>query len=518
MAKTQSYTLPDGTVIDNVPANMSRSEIAGRLIDAGYGSHFGTIDPTEGMSGLDKYRAGWGKWISERGTGISQRLGLTSDQDVEAMQRRDAPLMATSAGKSGYNSSAITNLMATAAIPGVNTLAGAAGVGATYGFSEPTTSKQDPIHNMLRSASLSAGGQVVGNIASGAAPLTNQLNPTQQRLIELGKQYGLSYPAAQQTGSKALQYFDTQLAALPGGGAMRKLYEKPHEQLASQVMKQAGVEGPATTETLKAAQKSTQDGFTNIFRDVNIVFDKQFINQINKLRNEANRLLAGNEPQRSTVMNQIDNLWFSAKPVAQNKMAIPGDVYQLSSRGTLREAGAGNGTTMGTILKQVQRSLDDLAARNLGKSAAGVAKDLRREYAIQKELAKIIPAAEARGGTFTPSGLLPGFGGAPGPMGDLAMLGKGLTTPPQSGTAPRQVMSALALGSAPALVTGSLPAAIAGLTAPWLLSTILSRPFVQKYLAQGHGLLSPKMQKLMTAGSRTGGLMSPTAIEEIYKE
>lgn len=85
------------------------------------------FDPTEGMSGFDKFMAGAGKAVVDTGMGLKQigagignRLGLVSDEtvsgiqaDIDERKRLDAPLMDTGAGMVGN----ITGHVAQFALP-----------------------------------------------------------------------------------------------------------------------------------------------------------------------------------------------------------------------------------------------------------------------------------------------------------------------------------------------------------------------------------------------------------------
>ena len=64
-----------------------------------------TYDPTEGMSGTDKFLAGAGKAMVDVGRGVRQYLpnsmGGLSNEDIAEARKLDAPLMKTGAGTAG---------------------------------------------------------------------------------------------------------------------------------------------------------------------------------------------------------------------------------------------------------------------------------------------------------------------------------------------------------------------------------------------------------------------------------
>lgn len=88
------------------------------------------VDPTEGMTTGEKFRAGMGKAFVDVGRGIGQAVGLVSSDDVNESKRLDAPLMKTTAGTVGNIAGNVAAFAPTAMIPGSNTVTGAALVGA----------------------------------------------------------------------------------------------------------------------------------------------------------------------------------------------------------------------------------------------------------------------------------------------------------------------------------------------------------------------------------------------------
>jgi hypothetical protein len=106
-----------------------------------------TFDPTEGMSGLDKFRAGMGKAFVDVGRGAGQLVGLVDREDVAESRKRDAALMNTGAGMGGNITGNLAALLPTAFIPGAATLPGAAAIGAVSGLMQPSTSTSETLMN-----------------------------------------------------------------------------------------------------------------------------------------------------------------------------------------------------------------------------------------------------------------------------------------------------------------------------------------------------------------------------------
>lgn len=147
-----------------------------------------SINPTDGMSGFEKFAAGAGKAIHDTGQGLGQLVGLTSRADVEETRKRDAPLMNSGAGMAGNIAGNIGMFLAPGgaamgagkvlskapqaaklaealtaggkAIIAPSGIPQAAAVGAAQGLVQPSTSTSETLMN---------GG--IGGAASAAMPL-----------------------------------------------------------------------------------------------------------------------------------------------------------------------------------------------------------------------------------------------------------------------------------------------------------------------------------------------------------
>jgi hypothetical protein len=124
-------------------------------------------DPTEGMSGLDKFRAGVGKAFVDIGRGAGQLVGAVSRDDVAESRRLDSSLMNTGAGVAGNLAGNVALLAPTAMIPGAATIPGAAAIGAATGALQPSVSTKETITNMALGGAGGASGQAIANKVPG---------------------------------------------------------------------------------------------------------------------------------------------------------------------------------------------------------------------------------------------------------------------------------------------------------------------------------------------------------------
>lgn len=107
------------------------------------------IDPTEGMSGAQRFFAGVGKGMTDVARGVGQAVGLVSREDIAESRKLDEALMNTGAGTAGNIVGALASYLPTALIPGANTLAGASAIGAASGLLAPSASTGETAMNTV---------------------------------------------------------------------------------------------------------------------------------------------------------------------------------------------------------------------------------------------------------------------------------------------------------------------------------------------------------------------------------
>jgi len=144
-----------------------------------------TADPTEGMSPLQLGLAGAGKAMTDLGRGVGQKLGLVSTDDIAESRRLDDALMKTGGGRAGHLAGSVVAALPTAAIPGVNGLAGAAGVGALLGWAQPHLTSGEAVADTLGGYVGGAAGNIAGRaLQSGYGLVKSTLQP----FFESGRQ------------------------------------------------------------------------------------------------------------------------------------------------------------------------------------------------------------------------------------------------------------------------------------------------------------------------------------------
>lgn len=103
---------------------------------------------TDEMNGVRQFAAGMGKGMTDVARGIGQMTPFVSRSDVRESRELDAPLMRTGAGVAGNIAGTVIPMLPTAMIPGANTMAGSAAIGAGLGLLSPSESTRETLKNI----------------------------------------------------------------------------------------------------------------------------------------------------------------------------------------------------------------------------------------------------------------------------------------------------------------------------------------------------------------------------------
>lgn len=130
---------------------------------------FDGYDPTEDMSGGQRFMAGIGKGITDVGRGLGQMVGVVNREDVKDARRLDRALMNTGAGMAGAITGTVATALPTAFIPGAGTIGGAAAIGGALGLAAPSESTGETLKNLGLGGVLGPASVVAGRVIGGAA-------------------------------------------------------------------------------------------------------------------------------------------------------------------------------------------------------------------------------------------------------------------------------------------------------------------------------------------------------------
>lgn len=289
--------------------NPSEYDPASPQFQAKYGS-------TSGMGTGEKMLAGAGKAFVDLGRGAQQvyagiadtvaprqqnLAGLVSGQaplsrvdelrqKVAQSRQSDAPLMQSTAAKIGNIGSNVLTAIPALAIPGANTVAGAALVGAGMGFMQPSASTQETLTNTGVGAVAGTGGQWLGNRISTAvtnrlaarqtAAQTNQaLNADRDAILARSHAEGYVVPPTAVNPSAAA----TVAESIAGKAATRQAAEAANARVSNRLVAQdlgLPANAPITRQALEGVRARAGQVYQQVRNTGTIATDAQFAQDI----------------------------------------------------------------------------------------------------------------------------------------------------------------------------------------------------------------------------------------------
>lgn len=458
-------------------------------------------DPTEGMSGIEKFLAGAGKAMVDTGRGLGSLVGIVSQEDIDAAKKRDAALMNTGAGIGGNVVGNIATMLAPGAALGVagkaahlptlvnaaramtvpRTVAGGTALGGAMGAVQPVASDESRERNIMAGA---AGG-FLGNAAPKAvgAIIKPNIAPEAQALLR----EGVPLTPGQILGgmAKAAEEKATSVPIVGGAiaGAQRRSVEGYNRAAYNRVLGNIGE---------KAGDKVGHEGVAATGDAVSRAYNKL----LPKLRGELDADLAGS-------IDDIAARLAAELPPPPVGMHAAGGAKQyetIVNRYVLGRFTGKDGAISGEAFKKIESDLSRIARGYVGSQAAEVrqlgyalndtnaalremlvrhnpdkADALKAINAAWADLVRVEGAAGRVGskeGIFTPAAMTGSVKGADrsvrhrafsrgeARMQDFAKAGEKVmgSRYPDSGTAGRgaQIATAVAAAHQPALLAGLL--------------------------------------------------------------
>lgn len=455
-----------------------------------------TVDPTQGMSGTEKFAAGAGKAVVDLGRGVRQiaeeseqareqndrllfgkpmgsperRAQLKSESDtrlkelqgeIEESRRLDAPLMKTGAGMAGNLAGNVAAAVPTAFIPGANTLTGSALIGSGLSALSPVTQDESRIQNAATGAVAGGIGYGAGKLlARGLRPIVPAVDKEQAALVKAAAQSGIPLRASQTTGSKPLALTESVMENLPftsGNQIAQKSAQKSAFNTA--VLKKAGIISDKATPEVLATQKKSLGGVFEDIAERNVIdFNKGVTDKLADIGQEASRRLAKPEP----ITNTIDDILSDV-----NKSGfLDGKKYQ-GWRETLGRMARGNDSEA-HYASQVKRTLDSAFSSQISGADAAAWKQASTQYGNLKNIMQAMGGAgkDSITGNIPPSQLAAaltrqvgkeGKALGRGDLNELSNVGRSFISEnlPDSGTAQRTFYQNLLTGN----LAGAIPGA-----------------------------------------------------------
>lgn len=373
-----------------------------------------------------------------------------------------------------------------------------------------------------------AGAFAPGLLSKAVTPLP--IDAQRAKAVATLQNEGIPLTAGQKTGSKPLQWAESALSDVPlAGGKAKAIQEAQGEALTAAALKRAGTTANrATPEVLEETYKRIGGDFDRLAAGANARIDQQFANDLGKITTDYVHLTP--KGTRAPIADHIVN---SLIDHAKNSGGvITGEQYKTLRSLIGRNLKSTRDPELTGFLKGVQNSIDDLMMRSAGPDTAAAWKNARSQYRnyIAIENAAGRAGENAAMGLISPSALrgavknqgARSYAHGGGDLSEIARAAEGVMKPlPNSGTAPRNLVTFLTGGGA---MSGSPATAAAMIAGPAISGRVLmSRP-VQAYLAnqvmpkaaarfpslaqpQGLGLLDQIIAKGLVTSPVSSGLL-----------
>jgi hypothetical protein len=415
-----------------------------------------------------------------------------------ATNRKLDPVMRTTAGQVGYTGAALVPAVASAFIPGANTLTGAALIGGGMGALQPVGEGDSRGLNVAGGAAAGYVGQGAFNLVGRVAqPVKTALNKAESRAVQLLRDKGVSLSVGQQTGSRAAQSVERTLADNPASAAaMGRQGQRFKETFTRAALRTVGENADgATPEVLGRA--ATRIG--KVFDDVSGKYDldvtsTQVANSLNALERKAGEELL-NDPRIATQIGKV------REAAQQNGGKLDGVAYK-NLKTTLDNLSKQQ--NVGPYASELREILDDAlhqAAKGTPDySRLQVARSQYRNLQAIADVAdttanaQVTPAALAqrlKSNKYTRNSMR--FGRGDVELAKLARAGSTVVDRfPNSGTAARgmaQLGVPAAMGGLGYMATGDVGTAAKIAGATWAIpkagGAFMTNPAVQNYLSSG---------------------------------
>lgn len=498
-------------------------------------------DPTEGMSGSDKFVSGVGKSFVDTGRGIYQlgaslghAMGMVPDEkmrqiqaDADESKHLDEPLMNTGAGMAGDIAGGATQIAALpellpaklAASPLLASTLGAA----AYSGAQPAATGESRGLNTALGAAGGAGGELAGKALGFAAqPLRTALDGAGKSAVDTLKRAGIPLDLAQQTGNRVALTMKNVIADNPliGPSAFPEEQGKAFNRAALKVM---GIHDPAVSaaddETMDAGRKAITGVMDDVADRNPIQYDGGLESDLARIEKEAPGSLTADDmgPVRANMNNIVQS-------AADNQGVIPGTVYQKlrSNLGALSK-----NPKYAPVMGDIQEALDDAFQRSTSPEDQQALVTARQQYRAMKQIEGAIDPST---GDISPGKLLGQintkanrnqslYGRGDQTLVDLAKAGKNVLAPhnPNSGTARRlagmAAMGAVAGGGDELLhgdPTEALKVAAVGAALPFAGRQLVENPSLVKGAMKWNN--SPVLKGATDAATRAAATGVPAAI------
>lgn len=315
--------LPDGTILE-APDGADPSVVAKNYL----ARQSPKFDPTEGMSGSEKFLAGAGKAFTDIGRGVRQVFdasnavtvtpelrqqdpegaeyieGLKQDaqrlqQEINESRQLDAPLMKTGAGVAGNIVGNVAAAAPAAFVPGANTAVGAAAVGGVLGALQPTAEGESRLANAALGAGAGVGGYGVGKaVGAGISAAKKKIanlaaektaNAARDTTLAAGREAGYVVPPSEVDPG----FISNILEKWAGKAAVSQSASLKNQKVTNRLVRESlGLpkDTPITPDTLEPIKQAAWTVYESTRKLGTLTADKQFDDAINAIAGKSTKL------------------------------------------------------------------------------------------------------------------------------------------------------------------------------------------------------------------------------------
>lgn len=496
-------------------------------------SQHAPVNALDEMGAGSKFLAGAGKSFADIGRSVRQMVGAGDQQEINDARKSDAALMGTGAGLAGNVTGTLAAALPTLAIPGANSVAGAAAIGGVMGALQPTIEGESRLRNVATGAALGGGAQygvgklagALGNRLAGAetagAAQASQ-NAVRDATMKGAQEAGYLLPPSQ-TGSGVLpRVLEGVSGKFKTNQAMAVKNQNVTNTLARRALGLAD-DAPLTSETMQAVRDNAfKQGYEPVTKagaiETDRIFQKALDGIVDDFQGAARSFPDAVHPE---VVKRIDSL--------RTGVMDTGDALKMTRilRDQANAAYVSGNNLLGKATKKAANAIEDQVERAL-QSAGKDGKELLENFRTARELmakshsvekaivegggvvnAKALGAALQRGKPLT--GELKTIGAFANNFRDVAGV-------PQSGFA-SPITALDAFGAAGMAGMGAGPMAVALPAARMGARSLLTNPKFQQAAVRPHygpGLLQKGSTKAIQDLERRGllGLLGSIQFEQ----
>lgn len=421
--------------------------------------------------------------------------------------------------KAGGNVPAFVQTLGRIGASGLSNAAGGAVAGLTAPSGiEDQSERYDAKINQAQDEALISGAVGAGlptmALLAGRAisPITNTLTREQLRLAQEAAARGFELSPGQQTGNRFLNYIESTLRDMPGGGMSPRAGQQA--QLNREALKTAGIaDDLASPDVIKQGFDDLGKQFDGILQGRQIAFDQTLKSDVARVAADYMNTLPAN-------VSPIFKSQFEDILKASNQVNAE-FANNVRSRLARIERNNKKDPELVEAVRGLREAVDDAIERSLPAADADKLREIRSQY---RNLSRIDDALET-GSVNAEAGNIPAYAlrnavrrsGATDELDMVSRIGRTfINDPPNSGTQMRQYVSNLAtLGTSGAgggigySVGGPLGAAAGAIGAPILANAAYNNPLMRAYLTNQYGRAFERLPGAVSNAAGFGaGLLS----------